>query len=87
MIEIGPVRFNWSFVLILLLCLVPLVRDGNWYPVAILAGFIGLGLAHAVWREKGKERPAALTVAADGECRCGSHTHPGFVCNRCGGVA
>ncbi len=25
--------------------------------------------------------------ADDEQCRCGSHTHPGFTCDRCGGVA
>ncbi len=23
----------------------------------------------------------------DGQCRCGSHTHPGYICRRCGGEA
>lgn len=47
---------------------------------------IGIILRVAYKAQYPEPEPKLVTID-DGVCRCGSHTHPGFICNRCGGEA
>ncbi len=55
MIEIGPVKFNWWFVLLILVCVLPL-KNGNWVPIACLAGYLGLNFIAGVWLKRREDQ-------------------------------
>ena len=47
---------------------------------------VGL-VIYGIFRKPDKKPTPDPSMINDGNCHCGSHTHPGFNCSRCGGLA